>query len=65
MLRDEQKQRVLAKLTNARNEIEDALKMSTTTPRYDPVVLADASRNDLSVMVDDLSRMIHQLKGIQ
>jgi hypothetical protein len=65
MLRDEQRQRVLAKLTNARNELEDALNLSLAAARYDPVVLADARRRELSVIVDDLNRMIHQLQAVQ
>lgn len=63
MLRDEQKQKVLAKLTNARNELEDALNFTVVAARYDPVLLAEARRRELSVMVDELSRMIHQLES--
>ena len=65
MLRDEQRQRVLAKLTNARNELEDALNLSLAGARYDPVVLADATRRELSVMVEDLNRVIQQLQAVQ
>lgn len=32
MLRDEQKRRVLTKLTNARNELENALSLSVAVP---------------------------------
>jgi hypothetical protein len=65
MLRYEQRQRVLAKLTNARNELEDALNMSAVTARYDPVVLPDANRKDLAMMVDGLERMVRQIEGSQ
>ena len=65
MLRDEQRQKVLAKLTNARNELEDALSLSISPARYDPVVLADARRTELSVMVEDLNRVIEQLQATQ
>ena len=65
MRRDEQKQKALAKLTNARNELEDALSLSVPAARYDSVVLPDARRKELSVMVDDLNRVIHQIQGIQ
>ncbi len=65
MRRDEQKQKALAKLTNARNELEDALSLSVPAARYDSVVLPDARRRELSVMVDDLNRVIHQIQGIQ
>jgi len=50
---------------NARNELEDALNLSVATARYDPVVLADARRKELKVMVDDLNRVIQQLERIQ
>lgn len=65
MLHDHQKQKVLGRLMNARNELEDALNLSVATARYDPVVLADARRKELKVMVDDLNRVIQQLERIQ
>jgi hypothetical protein len=65
MLRNEQKQRVSVMLTNARNELEDALNLSALTARYDPVVLRDASRKELSVMVDDLNRLVREIQGSQ
>ena len=56
---------MLAKLVNARNELEDALTLSVAAARYDPVLLADAKRMELKIMVDDLNRVIQQLGGIQ
>jgi hypothetical protein len=52
---NEQKQKVLAKLASARNELEDALNLPIASARYDPVVLTDARRRALSVMLDVLS----------
>jgi hypothetical protein len=65
MLRHECKSKVLAKLTNARCEIEDALNLSIPTARYDPVVIAEATRNRLSSMIDDLNRVLRQIEGSQ
>ena len=61
MVSNEQRQKVLAKLTNARNELEDALRLSVVSARYDPVILHDASRKELSVMLDDLTRIVQQI----
>lgn len=57
--------RVLGKLRSARNELEDALNLTAKAARYDPVVLPDAIREELSVMVDDLNWMLVQLEGTQ
>jgi hypothetical protein len=65
MLRDEQRQRVLANLTNARNELEDALNLTVQVARYDPVVLRDGARKELSVMVEDLNRILEMLRRTQ
>ena len=65
MLPGEQKQKVLVKLRNARNELEDALNFSVLGARYDPVVIPQRMRNDLLVMVDDLNRIQRDLEGIQ
>jgi len=65
MLPHEHKQRVLAKLRNACNELEDALNLSVPAARYDPVVIPEGVRNELSVMVDDLNRLLRHLEGIQ
>ena len=65
MLPHEHKQRVLAKLRNACNELEDALSLSVPAARYDPVVIPEGVRKELSVMVDDLNRLLRHLEGIQ
>lgn len=65
MLRDEERQKVLAKLTNARNELEDALNISMPRGHYAPVTYADATRKELSVIVDDLNRLIQELQEFQ
>ena len=65
MVLDDRKQRVLSKLKNARKELEDVLNVTAPVARYDPVVLRDATRQELSVMVDDLYRILQQLKGTQ
>lgn len=57
------KEQVVAKLIGARFELEDVLKLTGPGGRYDPVVIAMAMRNELSVMRDDLHRIIVALKG--
>jgi hypothetical protein len=54
---------VLAKPTNARCEIEDALKLSTPAARYDPAVMGALTRNKLSDMIDELNGVLSQIKG--
>jgi hypothetical protein len=44
----ERKSKVLAKLTNARCELENALNLSIPVARYDPVVMPEPARNKLS-----------------
>ncbi len=65
MLRHEHRHKVLAKLTNARCEIEAALNLSTPAARYDPVVIPEPLRHRLSAMVDDLNGMLRQIEGSQ
>lgn len=55
----------MAKLANARNELKDVLNLTAPAARYDPVVLRDATRKELSVMVDDLGRILQHLDGTQ
>jgi hypothetical protein len=59
------KEKVVAKLIGARGELEEVLKLTAPGARYDPVVIALATRNELSVMSDDLHRIIVALKGAQ
>jgi hypothetical protein len=65
MVPHEHKQRVLAKLRNACNELEDALNLSVPGARYDPVVIPQGMRNELSVMIDDLNRILSDLEATQ
>ena len=59
------REKVLAKLTTARCELEGALNISTQVARYDAVVLPESTRIKLASMIDDLNRMVRQLEGSQ
>jgi hypothetical protein len=65
MLRHECRNKVLAKLTNARCEVEDALNVSTPVARYDPVVLPESVRHRLSAMIDELNEVVRHIEGSQ
>ncbi len=65
MLRHECRQKVLAKLTSARYELEDALSVSTPAARYDPNVLSETVRNKIVSMVEDLNSLLQGLEGTQ
>jgi hypothetical protein len=65
MLGHERRSKVLAKLTNARCELEDALNLSTPAARYDPIVIPEPARNRLSAMIDDLQGVLRQIEGSQ
>jgi hypothetical protein len=65
MFRHERQEKVLAKLTTARYELEDALSISTQVARYDAVVLPESTRIKLASMIDDLNGMVRQLEGSQ
>ncbi len=65
MLRHECRSKVLAKLTNARCEIEDALNLSTPVARYDPVLMTDSTRNHLSAIIDELNRVLRHIEASQ
>jgi len=56
------RQRILAKLINACHDLEDALAQSAPGARYDPVIIPQALRNELSVLRDDLDRVIRRLE---
>jgi hypothetical protein len=56
------RQRVLAKLINACHDLEDVLAQSVPGARYDPVVIPQALRNELSVLRDALARIIRRLE---
>ena len=65
MLGHERRSKVLAKLTNARCELEEALNLSIPVARYDPVVIPEPLRNRLSTMIDDLKGVLRQIEGSQ
>jgi hypothetical protein len=65
MLDHERRSKVLTKLTNARCELEDALKLSIPAARYDPVVIPEPARNKLSAIIDDLNGVLRHIKGSQ
>jgi c-di-GMP-binding flagellar brake protein YcgR len=63
MIELKSKKKVIAKLIVARDEMEDALQLSVPAARYDPVLIPQAARNELSVLRDDLDRIIGKLEG--
>ncbi len=65
MLRHELRSKVVAKLANARCELEDALNLSIPAARYDPVVIPEPARNRLSAIIDDLHGVLRQIEGTQ
>lgn len=65
MLRHEHQRKILAKLTNARCEIQDALSLSTPAARYDPIVIPEHVRNKLAGMINDLNGILRQIEGSQ
>jgi hypothetical protein len=65
MLGHERKSKVLAKLTNARCELEDALHLSIPAARYDPVVMPEPLRNKLATMIDELKCVLRHIEGSQ
>jgi len=62
MMSASDRQRILPKLINARHDLEDALTQSVPAARYDPVIVPQALRNELSVLRDDLARIIRTLE---
>ena len=62
MIYGSDKERVLAKLISARNELDDALRLSVPAGPSEPAVIPQAVRNELSVMRDDLARLIQVLE---
>jgi hypothetical protein len=63
MLGHERRSKVLAKLTNARCELEEALNLSIPVARYDPALIPEPARNRLSAMIDDLNGVLRQIEG--
>jgi hypothetical protein len=65
MQRHEHRSKVLATLTNARCELEDALKHSIPVARYDPVLMPEPLHNKLSAMMNDLDSVLREIEGSQ
>jgi hypothetical protein len=65
MLGHERRAKVLAKLTNARCDLEDALNLSIPVARYDPVVIPEPARNRLSTIIDELKGVLRHIEGSQ
>jgi hypothetical protein len=55
-------QRVIAKLISACRDIDDALRQSVPGTKYDLAVIPQGLRNELSVLHDDLARIIRKLE---
>jgi len=65
MIERKKKEEVIAKLIVARKELEHVLLLSVPAAGYDPILIPQAARNELSVLRDDLDRIIHKLEGEQ
>lgn len=65
MIGSKTKQDVIARLTSARNEIEEVLRFSAPAGRYDPVLLRPVTRNELSALCTGLARIIGEMQGDQ
>jgi hypothetical protein len=65
MSSQECREKVLAKLTTARYDLEDALNLTTQVARYDSAVLPELTLIKLALMIADLSGVLHQLEGSQ
>jgi hypothetical protein len=64
-LRHERRSKVVAKLTNARCELGNALNLSIPAARYDPVVIPNPHAPMLSAMIDNLKRVLREIEGSQ
>jgi hypothetical protein len=65
MLGHEGRSKVLAKLTNARCELEEALNLSVPAARYDPVVIPEPARNRPSAVINEINGVLRQIEGSQ
>ncbi|MGC2450228.1 MAG: hypothetical protein WA477_21440 [Candidatus Sulfotelmatobacter sp.] len=65
MQRYERRAKVLAKLTNARCELEDALKLSIPVARYDSILMPEPMQHKLLKMIDDLNGVLTEIEGSQ
>jgi len=65
MIQSKSKKQAIAKLMVAQGEIEEVLSLSVPAARYDPVLLPQALRDELSALRDHLHKIILTLKGEQ
>ena len=63
MLNHELRTKILARLTNARCELEDALNLSISVAHYDPVIIPEPLCNKLLAMIVDLKCLLRQIEG--
>lgn len=61
----DRKQRVIEKLTAARGELDDAVRIGAWVARYDPVVLPESKRERVLVMLRELEDVIRELEERQ
>ena len=56
------REKIIAKLINACHDLEDVLRQSAPGARYDPVLVPEPLRNELSVLKDELARITRRLE---
>ena len=56
------RERILAKLISACHDLEDALAQSAPGARYDPVIVPQTLRNELSALREDLAQIIRRVE---
>ena len=61
----DRKQQIIARLVAAREEIQNAIWLATPIARYDPVLMPQATRDQLSGLREDLEKVIQKFKEEQ
>ncbi len=61
-LLDEHKEKIVAKLTNARSELEDALVFATHTALYGPGLVSETTRARWASIITELDRFARELE---
>jgi len=56
------REQILAKLAGACRDLEDVVEQSVPAARYDPVVVPERLRTELTVLRDKLARTIRKLE---
>jgi CBS-domain-containing membrane protein len=59
------RQRLIAKLVTARNDLDDVLEKSISISQRDLATIPQPLRNELTVMRDDLTRIIRQIEELE